>query len=110
MFLPIFLLGIFYGVYLPRFRDPRRHKLLGSAIASSILFLAPTRLKPPTSKIVGGNVMVLLVMSFLYVMAGRRFRHGLKRSGSRMRLAGRIVNHPDQGVPLLPAVADDLAA
>jgi hypothetical protein len=77
MFLPILLLGIFYGLIYRCFVIHARHKLLGSAIASSILIFGAYTIETSNIKIIGGNVTVLLVMSALYIFSGLRFRRAL---------------------------------
>lgn len=66
MFAPIFLLGVFYGLIYRCFVVRARYKLIGSALASSILIFGAYNIETSNVKIIGGNVAVLLVLTVFY--------------------------------------------
>ena len=72
MFAPILLLGLFYGLIYRFFVLRVRYKILGSAIASSILVFGAYTIETSNVKTVGGNVSVLLVMSCFYFLFARK--------------------------------------
>jgi len=72
MFLPIFLLGAFYGFIYRQFVIRSRYALIGCGIATAILVFGGNAIETSNIKIVGGNVMALLVLGgFYFLFAGR---------------------------------------
>ncbi len=71
MFVPIFLLGCAYGLIYRCFIIRSRYKLLGAAMASSILIFGAYNIESSNAKIVGGNLAVLIVLSAFYRFFGR---------------------------------------
>jgi hypothetical protein len=71
MFVPIFLLGIFYGLIYRVFVIQSEHALLGSAIAASILIFGAYTIETSNIKIVGGNATVLIVLTVFFKLFGR---------------------------------------
>jgi hypothetical protein len=69
MFFPIVLLGVGYGVVYRLFVIKARYKLLGGAIVTSIMVFGGSAIETSNIKIIGGNVMALIVMSGLYLAA-----------------------------------------
>src|SRR5437763_3280459 len=63
MFLPIFLMGVFYGLIYRAFVTQSRYALLGTATASAILIFGAYAIETSNIKFVGGNVTVLVVMT-----------------------------------------------
>lgn len=70
MFVPIFLLGVFYGVIYRCFVIRSRHKLVGSALAVSVLIFSAYEIETSNIKIVGGIVVALLAAGFTYKFFG----------------------------------------
>jgi hypothetical protein len=70
MFMPIFFLGLSYGVINRFFITRTRYKLLGSALAVSILVFNAYAIETSNIKIVGGVVSVALVGVVLYKLFG----------------------------------------
>ena len=77
MFMPIFVLGLFYGLIYRLFVFCRE-KLLGFAIATSILVFGAYTIETSNAKLVGVNVTVLLVMGILYLFFRRSFTQWLQ--------------------------------
>lgn len=73
MFVPIFLLGVFYGFVYRFFAWRNRPTLLGVAMGASILIFGAYSIETSNIKLVGGNVMSLLVMGAFATVAGRWF-------------------------------------
>jgi hypothetical protein len=78
MFVPIVLLGIGYGVVYRLFVVKARYKLLGGAIVTSVMIFGGSAIETANIKIIGGNVMALIVMSVLYLAGGRALMHWLE--------------------------------
>jgi hypothetical protein len=66
MFIPIFLLGVFYGWTYRFFAFRRSYTLLGVAVAIVILVFGAGSIETSNVKLVGGNATCLLVMGLLY--------------------------------------------
>jgi hypothetical protein len=79
MFVPILLLGVFFGLIHRGFVIRARYKLLGSGIASSILVFGAYTIETSNIKIVGGNVTVLIALGLLYLVFGRTATRLLQR-------------------------------
>src|SRR5205823_12744106 len=71
MFAPIFLLGALYGLINRFFVTRTRYKLLGSALAVSILVFNAYEIETSNIKLVGGVIAAALVAIVIYkVLAG----------------------------------------
>jgi hypothetical protein len=70
MFVPIVVLGVFYGLIYRCFVIRSRHKLLGSAFAVSVLILSAYEIETSNIKIVGGIVVAVLATTLVYKMMG----------------------------------------
>ena len=73
MFVPIFLLGAFYGLTYRMFAFGRTKVALGMATASSIIIFSAYHIETSNIKLVGGNTMALLVLGFLHWRFGDTF-------------------------------------
>ncbi len=71
MFAPILLLGVFYGLIYRFFVDLQPVKVLGLAMATAILTFATYTIETSNIKLVGGNVMGLLVMGTFALFGGK---------------------------------------
>ncbi len=71
MFAPIFLLGVFYGLLYQCFVTRSRYKLIGSAIAVSVLIFNAYEIETSNIKIVGGVVAAAAVAIVVYKVFGR---------------------------------------
>ena len=78
MFVPIFLLGVFYGLIYRVFVIHSRSKLICTAIATSILIFTASKIETSNIKIVGGTVTALLVVGIIYFAFGKAFRAWLE--------------------------------
>jgi hypothetical protein len=83
MFVPIFFLGVFYGLIYRCFVIRARYKLLGSGIASSILIFGAFNIETSNIKLVGGNVVVLLLLSVFYRAFGTTVTQWLSPGSGR---------------------------
>jgi hypothetical protein len=72
MFAPIFLLGIFFGLIYRLFISRAKSKVIGFAIAVSILLFNACEIETSNIKILGGTVCVCLVMA-LFLMLGEQW-------------------------------------
>ena len=77
MFLPILLLGVFYGLIYRVFVIKSRYALLGCGIATAILVFGGNAIETSNVKLVGGNVTALLVLSAFYFALGGPLRRWL---------------------------------
>lgn len=73
MFVPIFLLGLYYGWVYRWFVRRAVNPLLGAAIATSLLLFAAQLLESSNIKISGGVTAGYLVLAALEAIAGARF-------------------------------------
>jgi hypothetical protein len=73
MFLPIFLLGLFYGLLNRFFLTRTRHKLLGAALAVTALVFNAFEIETSNVKLIGGVLSVALVSVVMYKMFGSLF-------------------------------------
>ena len=80
MFVPIFLLGLFYGLIYRVLVIHSRSKLICTAIATSILIFNAYAIETSNIKIVGGTVTPLLVIGVIYFFFGRMFRTWLEQA------------------------------
>jgi len=72
MFAPIFLLGIFYGLIYRLFISRAKSKVIGFAIAVSILLFNACEIETSNIKILGGSVCVCLAMA-LFLRFGEQW-------------------------------------
>ncbi|MCX8090758.1 MAG: hypothetical protein N3I86_07465 [Verrucomicrobiae bacterium] len=89
MFAPIFLLGAFYGFIYRFFAWRYRLTLLGIAMGTSILIFGAYAIETSNIKLVGGNMMSLLVMGAFAKVAGPWFWRLLCRPGPAREAAGK---------------------
>ena len=80
MFAPIFLLGFLYGLINRFFITRTRYKLLGAALAVSVLIFNGYEIETSNIKIVGGVVSVALVGVVLYKLFGASIMAFLRRA------------------------------
>jgi len=80
MFVPIFLLGIFYGLIYSLCVIHSPSKLICTAIASAILIFHAYTIETSNIKIVGGTVTTLLVVGVIYFFFGQMFRAWLEQA------------------------------
>jgi len=83
MFAPIFLLGLFYGLINRFFITRAKYKLLGAAMAVSILIFNAYAIETSNIKLVGGVVSVALVSVVIYNLCGRTIANFLVQSPAR---------------------------
>jgi len=83
MFAPIFLLGLLYGLINRFFLTRTKYKLLGAALAVSVLIFTAYEIETSNIKLVGGVVSVALVSIVIYVACGRTIANFLKQSPAR---------------------------
>ena len=70
MFIPIFLLGLLYGVINRFFITRTRYKLLGSALAVSVLVFNAYEIETSNIKLLGGVITALLAATVFYKALG----------------------------------------
>ena len=80
MFIPIFLLGVLYGVINRFFITGTRHKLLGSALAVSVLVFNAYKIETSNIKLLGGVITALLDAILFYKFLGGPVMAYLQRS------------------------------
>ena len=85
MFAPVFLLGIFYGLIYRFFVDHERHRVLGFAMATAILAFGACNIETSNIKLVGGNLMSLIVIGLFSKIAGEWFWRGLTHQDAPYR-------------------------
>jgi hypothetical protein len=79
MFAPILLLGLFYGLIYRFFADHQRYRVLGFAMATAILVFGAYTIETSNIKLLGGNLMALIVIGLFSKIAGGWFWQGLTR-------------------------------
>lgn len=62
MFAPIFLLGVFYGLIYRFFCADANSLVLGGAFATAVLIFGAYTIETSSAKLIGGNLMALVVM------------------------------------------------
>jgi hypothetical protein len=77
MFAPILLLGLFYGIIYRFFVDRQRYRMFGFAMATAILALGAYTIETSNIKLLGGNLMSLIVIGLFSKFTGERFWRGL---------------------------------
>ena len=80
MFAPIFLLGVFYGLINRFFLTRTQYKLLGAALAVSVLIFSAYEIETSNVKLIGGVASVGLVSLVVYLAFGRTLANFLRRS------------------------------
>lgn len=70
MFAPIFLLGVFYGLIYRFFSANADSIVLGGAFATAVLIFGAYTIETSNVKLVGGNLMALMVMGLFAKLAG----------------------------------------
>lgn len=70
MFVPIYFLGIFYG-FIYRYFAGSKPEILGLAIATAILIFSAYKVETSSIKVVGGNLMSLIVLGLFAKVAGQ---------------------------------------
>ncbi|HEU0038859.1 MAG TPA: hypothetical protein VFR76_06270, partial [Verrucomicrobiae bacterium] len=73
MFAPVFLLGLFYGLIYRHFVDGQRYHVLGFAMATAILVFGAYSIETSNIKLVGGNLMSLVVIGLFAKFGGETF-------------------------------------
>ena len=79
MFVPIFLLGVFFGLIYRLFAIRSHSKLICTAIASSILIFNAYAIETSNIKIVGGTMTALLVVGVIFLLFGKVFQAWLEQ-------------------------------
>jgi hypothetical protein len=87
MFVPILLLGVFYGFIYRFFAWRYRLRLLGVAMGTAILIFGAYTIETSNIKLIGGNLMSLLVMGAFAKLAGSWFWGRLVRTESSTPVA-----------------------
>lgn len=85
MFVPIFLLGMYYGWVYRWFVRRAANPLLGMAVATSLLLFSAILLESSNVKIVGAVTAGFLVLTVLQVIVGARFWNFVCRPSERAR-------------------------
>jgi hypothetical protein len=89
MFVPIFLLGAFFGSIYRWFVIHGRFKALGFALATAVLVFGAFRVETSNVKIVGGSVMTVIVFSLFSYAVGPPFLRWVSESARPIRLRRR---------------------
>jgi hypothetical protein len=66
MFIPIFLLGVFYGTIYRLFGYRQQNRLFAMGCAVAILVFGAYTIETSNTKLVGGNVAAAVVLGFFY--------------------------------------------
>jgi hypothetical protein len=74
MFVPIFLLGVFYGLIYRYFIARKNFRVLGFALGTALLLTVHQDFGASNAKIVGGIVTGLIVCAAVFEIAKRNFR------------------------------------
>jgi hypothetical protein len=82
MFAPIFLLGLFYGFIYRFFISYSPKKIIGFALAVSILVFGAYTIETSNIKILGGNVTDFLAMMVFMKVCGKRFWNLIAQSNA----------------------------
>jgi hypothetical protein len=83
MFVPIFLLGVFYGLINRFFIAKTQYKLLGSAFGVSVLVFNAYAIESSNAKILGGTLSVALASAVIYRLFASTIMGLLQRSTPR---------------------------
>lgn len=95
MFVPIFLLGAFYGLINRLFITKTRYRLLGSAFAVAALIFNAYAIESSNAKLVGGTLSVALGSAAMYILFGSALMRFLNRSGPFPSSAWQPVTIPE---------------
>jgi hypothetical protein len=89
MFVPIFMMGLFFGgVY--RLFSRYKHRVMGLAVATSIILFGAYEIETSCAKLIGGNVIVILAMSvFLWAFGDSVWRIITKAARLKMIRPGK---------------------
>jgi dolichyl-phosphate-mannose--protein O-mannosyl transferase len=79
MFIPIALLGAFYGLIYRQFVIKSRYRLVGCGIATAVLVFGGNVVETSNVKLVGGNLTALIVLTMFYFIFGSRLQSWLGR-------------------------------
>jgi len=90
MFAPIFLLGVLYGVINRFFITATRYKLLGSALAVSVLVFNAYEIETSNTKLLGGVITALLDAILFYKVLGGPVMAYLRRSATGTQVLSRV--------------------
>ncbi len=104
MFVPVFLLGVFYGLTYRLFATRNKNVWLGIAVGSSILIFGAYHIETSNIKLVGGNTMWLLVLGVLYWRFGGLFLKLVSapvRTAVKRRKVRGARHHEGEGPPKL---------
>ncbi|MEI8045278.1 MAG: hypothetical protein WCL11_27950, partial [Verrucomicrobiota bacterium] len=107
MFVPVLLLGVFYGLIYRLFSNRGPSRLLGLANACAILAFGAYTIETSNIKLIGMNTSSFLVLGFIYWRFGRSFMQwvtrpqpGMKgRRTSRRGGAALPSSKPDADIP-----------
>jgi hypothetical protein len=80
MFIPIFLLGAFYGLVYRLLVTKTRYKLLGSSIAVAVLIFNAYAIETSNTKLFGSVLGVTIVSAIFYKVFAGVVTHSLRRS------------------------------
>jgi len=83
MVVPIFLLGVFYGLIYRLFALQSKSRVIGFGIATSILIVGASNVGASNVKLIGGNVMAVIAMLILrkYLLSALAQWVGIGRPG-----------------------------
>jgi hypothetical protein len=79
MFLPIALLGMFYGMIFRVFALNSKNALIGMAAGAAILVFGAYTIETSNVKLVGGNLCAVIVFGGLYLLFGKVLHRWLTR-------------------------------
>src|SRR2546430_14132814 len=91
MFLPIWLLGLFFGYIYRYFAFSNQSRFLGIAIATAILFPTLQAFATSNVKIVGGTVTVCLIMFAFNRVVGAKVMVWLSGTQPVTRRSGYVI-------------------
>ena len=74
MFVPILLLGVFYGLIYRYFIARKNFRVIGFAIGTAVLLLVHQDFGASNAKIVGGVVTSLIITVPLFELVKRNYR------------------------------------
>jgi len=86
MFLPIFLVGVFFGVIYRCFVIKSKYKLLGAAVAAAIIIFQAYTIETSNLKIIGGTITQLLVITPLFFLFREPLTQMIQRRSAMSRL------------------------
>jgi hypothetical protein len=86
MFVPLFLLGVFYGLINRLFITRTRYKLLGCAFAVAVLIFNAYEIESSNAKLIGGTVSVALASVAMYALIGPAVMRFLRKAAPSVPL------------------------